>query len=159
MYSRCENCGRKFNTGRGYSLHMKRCMQKLKIPGFRRYVRENSEGSDIYCASQNVSQTDKGIITDDYLQAPLIEDTLGTLGESPHAEVFAINPRRKDANRWRRYPRDTSHRQLPPSPCGSSPLTKVSPVARVPANRCQDAALYPILGLLHLFWHSQSQPA
>ena len=102
MKSRCENCGRGFDTGRGYSLYMKRCMQKLKIPGFRRYVRENSEESDISCATQNVSQvlqTDEGITTDDYVQAPLTEDTLGTLGESPHAEVFAIHPRRKDANR------------------------------------------------------------
>ena len=73
-------------------------MQKLQVPGFRRYIREDSDTSDIGCVSQDESQvlqTGEGIIADDYLPAPLTEDTLGMLGERPHSEVFPTYPFKK----------------------------------------------------------------
>jgi hypothetical protein len=91
MRSRCEVCSRSFDTGRGYSQHIKICLQKLKIPGFRRYIPETSDDLDTYTGSRDeppLQQAGDGILADDHIQAPLTEDTLRTFGSSPHPEVF-----------------------------------------------------------------------
>jgi hypothetical protein len=51
IQSRCEVCSRSFNTGRGYSQHIKICLQKLKIPGFYSYISDILDDLNTYTGS------------------------------------------------------------------------------------------------------------